>query len=510
MTTKKQPPEIAREALIQLNVRKLAPTPANYQACYNEIAKLPNVAGFPEAPLRKISLALKGKTQEQRAQLEQLDVAIGQRNWNKVQEALVAYASCANPDEPVPEPVLSESAQVQAIDKKCLANLAFTIETLLPALGRDDLSFLKLTTELLHVFRDPPEDVATIDGLFATFSHRASVTAENQAEIRVMLLKLLQLILENFSELSSDDPWLKTQIDALLVAITPPLTLRRLDDVEHQIKGVMSKQAQAKVRCAQAQAEMRAMLVVFIEQLATMNKSSDAFQEKIENSARLMEQAKTIEEIAPLLGEVIDATRSMAADTRNAHNGLQSLQESVLATEAEIVQLRKNLDQANALARHDPLTDALNRRGLDEALAKEIANMRRSEKPLCVALLDIDNFKMLNDRLGHESGDVALVHLANVTRESIRPMDYLARYGGEEFVILMPDTPLEQGIQAMKRLQRKLTKTFFFAGTEKTLITFSAGVAQIAPGESGSKAISRADQAMYLAKRMGKNRVLGS
>ena len=510
MHIKKQASEIAREALIQLNVRKLAPTPANYQACYNEIAKLPNVAGFPEAPLRKISLALKGKTQQQRAQLEKLDAAIGHRNWNKVQDALVAYASCANPDESMVEQVLSAPTPVQAIDKKCLANLAFTIETLLPALGRDDSSFLKLTTELLHVFRDPPEDVATIDGLFATFSHRASVTAENQAEIKAMLLKLLQLILENFSELSSDDPWLKTQIDALLLAITPPLTLRRLDDIERQIKRVISNQAQAKARCAQAQDEMRAMLVVFIEQLATMNKSSDTFQEKIENSARLMEQAKTIEEIAPLLGEVIDATRSMAADTRNAHDGLQALQESVLATEAELVQLRKSLDQANALARHDPLTDTLNRRGLDEALSKEIASMRRSEKPLCVALLDIDNFKMLNDRLGHESGDVALIHLATVARESIRPMDYLARYGGEEFVILMPDTPLEQGIEAMKRLQRKLTKTFFFAGTEKTLITFSAGVAQVANGETGAKAINRADQAMYLAKRTGKNRVLGS
>ena len=98
MTSKKQVPEIAREALIQLNVRKLAPTPANFQACYNEIARLPNSAGFPEASLRQISLALKAKTPEQRAQLELLDAAIGQRNWNKVQEALVAFACGNDPD----------------------------------------------------------------------------------------------------------------------------------------------------------------------------------------------------------------------------------------------------------------------------------------------------------------------------------------------------------------------------------------------------------------------------
>ena len=503
MTSKKQVPEIAREALIQLNVRKLAPTPANFQACYNEIARLPNSAGFPEASLRQISLALKAKTPEQRAQLELLDAAIGQRNWNKVQEALVAFACGNDPDEMVQEQVTPE------LGNKWLANLAGTIEKVLPALGREDTQLLKLATELLCAFRHPPEDFSQVESLFASFCQHASIAAENQAEIKAMLISLLQLAMESIGELSVDDKWLKTQIEALLIAVKPPLTLRRLDDVERQIRTVMASQVQTKARSIQAQAEMRAMLVAFIEQLAVMNKTSDVFQEKIENSARQMEQVKSIEEMAPLLGEVIEATRTMAADTRHAHGGLQSLQEKVLATEAEICQLRQDLDQASALARHDPLTDALNSKGLDEALAKEIASMRRSDKPLCVAMLDIDNFKMLNDRLGHESGDVALIHLVTVAKESLRPTDYLARYGGEEFVILMPDTPLEQGIQAMKRMQRRLTKTFFFAGSEKTLITFSAGVAEVVRGESGAKAVNRADQAMYLAKRAGKNRVLG-
>jgi diguanylate cyclase len=74
----------------------------------------------------------------------------------------------------------------------------------------------------------------------------------------------------------------------------------------------------------------------------------------------------------------------------------------------------------------------------------------------------------------------------------------------------MPDTMLDKGIEAMTRLQRALTRRFFLAGSEQILITFSAGVAQLAAGESGEDAISRADQAMYLAKRAGKNRVLGA
>ena len=92
----------------------------------------------------------------------------------------------------------------------------------------------------------------------------------------------------------------------------------------------------------------------------------------------------------------------------------------------------------------------------------------------------------------------------------MRPQDTLARYGGEEFVLLLPDTLLDNGIEAMTRLQRELTRRFFLAGTEKMLITFSAGVAQLGSNESGQEAIRRADQAMYLAKRAGKNRVLGA
>jgi diguanylate cyclase len=180
------------------------------------------------------------------------------------------------------------------------------------------------------------------------------------------------------------------------------------------------------------------------------------------------------------------------------------------STQTQITKLHEELDRVSVQARHDPLTGALNRRGLEEALEKEISTVRRKETPLSVALLDIDNFKALNDALGHAIGDTALTHLAQVARECMRPQDTLARFGGEEFVILLPDTPLEKGVDAMTRLQRELTKRFFMAGTEKVLITFSAGVAQMTNDEPGMDAIRRADQAMYLAKRTGKNRVVSA
>lgn len=499
----KPPSAIAREALEQLSVRKLAPTPANYQACYNEIAKLPNVAGFPEAPLRQLSLALTAKNQEQEEHLRALDSAIGRRNWHEVQEALAAFAASGHAT-----PVKSDAA-LPAVSRECMGNLAQLIENIVQALGNDDTQLSGQAAELLHVLRAPPADVSSVEAMLANFSRRVSIAAEDQTEVRAMLLKLLHLIIENIGELSLDEQWLKGQLDALLIAVMPPLTLRRLDDVERRIRNVMSKQSEAKSRAVAAQEEMRLMLAAFIEQLATINESSNLFGDRLEESARQIEQVRTVESMAPLLRHVIDTTRAMAEDTRSAHDRLQTLQEKVRATEAEIGKLHLELDHASALARHDPLTDVLNRKGLDEALTREIAGMRRKETPLCLALLDIDNFKLLNDRLGHETGDAALIHLVKVARECMRPVDSLARYGGEEFVILMPDTLLDQGIQTMTRLQRMLTKTFFLTGAEKVLITFSAGVAQMTPRETGAETLKRADQAMYLAKRAGKNRVLG-
>jgi diguanylate cyclase len=210
------------------------------------------------------------------------------------------------------------------------------------------------------------------------------------------------------------------------------------------------------------------------------------------------------------LKDIVGTTRTMASDSLSARDQLRDMQERVDASEVELAKLHQQLDRISAQARHDPLTGALNRKGLDEAMEREVSNVRRKGLPLCMGMLDIDNFKLLNDRLGHASGDSALTHLANVAREVMRPQDSLARYGGEEFVLLLPDTALDQGIEAMTRLQRELTKRFFMAGTEKILITFSAGVAQLGEEENGNEAIRRADQAMYLAKRAGKNRVLGA
>ena len=507
----KPPSEIAREALKLLADRKLLPTPANYQDCYCEISGHPIMAAFPERNLRKIALSLSAKDAEQRELLDQLDAAIGRRSWQDIENVLSEFFRVVSSF-----PSIGDAGKAAAEDSitpsdttELFKQIASMVECVLPALENVDELFSRKVESLLLSLRDPAADIRSIQAELGEFSHRLLLAAEEQDAIKIALLDLLHLILENVSTLIIDDRWLKGQVDALLSEVKPPLDLRRLDDVKQRVLDVMDRQSQVRGRSLEAQEEMRVMLAAFIERLSTMSEASTTFQGKIEESAERIEKVKTIEDLAPLLKEVIQATREMAEETAKERDALKVLQSQAVATEAEIAKLQQELLRASNSARHDPLTNALNRKGLDEALVREIANMRRKENPLSVALLDIDNFKRLNDSLGHESGDAALIHLVNVVRQNLRPGDTLARYGGEEFVILMPDTVLDDGINAMQRFQRELTKNFFLAGNDHILITFSAGVAQFAPNESGADAIKRADKAMYLAKRAGKNRVLG-
>ena len=519
------PSDIAREALKQLAQRRLPPTLEHFRQIYDEIAGASSPLPFPELPLRRILRIIPGQTPAQKRLLEQFESAVNQKDWSAMQTVLVGYAKlgastpAAHLDAahattgPAPlSPTIGSTvgARPGTVHKELAEQLARLIEHTLHGLSSDDARVHLLGEQLVGFLRQPDPPASTLQLMLGNFTFRLSFAAEDQAAIRSMLLELLNMVFTNITALSIDDQWLHGQAEALVAATAQPLTLRRLDDVQRRLKDVIFKQTEAKGRMVEAQDQMKEMLATFIERLSAMTDASSGYQNKMERYAEQISQASRIEDITPVLGEVVQATRTMALDTRLAHAELTELRERTAEKQAEMTRLQKELDQASAQARHDPLTGSLNRKGLDEVMEREIARARRSDTPLCVALLDVDNFKQLNDRLGHDTGDAALVHLANVVRAVMRPQDQLARYGGEEFVILLPDTTQEQGVEAMQRLQRELTTRFFLRNNEKVLITFSAGVAQMTPQETATETIRRADQGMYLAKRAGKNRVIAA
>lgn len=152
----------------------------------------------------------------------------------------------------------------------------------------------------------------------------------------------------------------------------------------------------------------------------------------------------------------------------------------------------------------------LNRRGLEPQYAVEEARSRRRGKLFAIAMLDLDDFKKLNDRLGNQAGDAALRRVVDVTRHSLRPTDSIARYGGEEFVVLNPETDAEPGVIAINRVLRSLAARRLEWNGEEMAISFSAGIVVRQETESLHDVIARADAAMFAAKRAGKNRVISA
>ena len=330
--------EIARETL--------APTPGNYKAIYNEIAGIPSVEHFPAQELRGIASVLQAKTPGQQRQKGLLDSAIDRMNWDGVRAALVAYSGFSQASSSTESGTAQVSAwsaadAAPALTSEFLSQMGRLIEYAQPALGTDDERFTEQSAQLIKALKHPGMDVIAVKLLLVNYSHRLSFAAEDQAEIKIGLLKLLQLVFENIAELSLDDQWLKGQMEALKSASAPPLTLRRLDDVERLLKDVISKQKDAKQKTLVAQDEMRQMLAAFIDRLSQMSQSTGSYQEKLEESARLIENSKSINEIAPVLKEIVVATRDIANETLLARDELQAMRKQADSTQAQIAKLHQ-------------------------------------------------------------------------------------------------------------------------------------------------------------------------
>ncbi|MDR0716213.1 MAG: diguanylate cyclase [Azoarcus sp.] len=340
---------------------------------------------------------------------------------------------------------------------------------------------------------------------------RMEWAGEEQHAVREALLNLLRLIVNNIRELVIDNNWLHGQLSTISQAFSGPLDLRALDDAGQRLREVIDKQSRLKRDLDEAQGRLKAMLASFVDHLSEITSHTSDYHELLGRGARRINDATDIADLSEVVGELLRETRLAQESTLRAGQELTQLRERVDSANREIVRLQNELDTASRLVRHDPLTGVLNRKGLDEALAREISRVRRHDMQLCIALLDVDNFKQFNDTHGHAVGDSALCHLARAITETLRPQDIVARYGGEEFIILLPETAPAAANDILVRLQRELTRRIFCApGSERLLITFSAGIALLARDEDPGAAIARADRAMYTAKRAGKNRVLAA
>lgn len=231
---------------------------------------------------------------------------------------------------------------------------------------------------------------------------------------------------------------------------------------------------------------------------------SEDYYKQVEYYAEQIRRTSSADDIIGILDIVLSETRGLRFSDE-----VFAAKEQVKFAEQKIESLKSELEQLRGLIQTDQMTGAFNRRGLDDIFKREAARADRNAQSLGVALIDLDNFKQINDSLGHPYGDSVLMNLVTVAKETLRPSDIVARFGGEEFVILLPDVEMEDALTIIQRLQNNLAKNSSLQIDNPLMsLTFSAGVALRSFGEHQNSVICRADKALYQAKRTGKNRAI--
>ncbi len=307
-------------------------------------------------------------------------------------------------------------------------------------------------------------------------------------------------------ELAEDDSWARGQAEAMNNTLAQGLSGRGVRTVAELLSGTRERQRSLRDERSRARDSLKGLIHRMLSELGELGQHTDRFQISVGRYAEAIEQADSLESLAGTVREMVEESRSVQGLVSQAQARLTLEHDRASALTARVDALENELRRLSEEVHTDQLTQVANRRGLINAFGIEQAKAERETSRIALALLDIDNFKKLNDSLGHHAGDIALKSLAERTQNSLRPGDMVARYGGEEFVLMLPNTPLDEAQQILVRVQRALSTSLFKHEGKEVFITFSAGVTLYRPGETLEAALDRADVALYEAKHTGKNR----
>ena len=517
------PADIAREAFRQLATRRIAPTPDAYREVYNQIAGIIAPAAAPaavlaasappdngpEIVLTQFANKLGAATGELAEFGRRFNRAVKMRDWDAYARALAQLAEQQLGKKTGGIEVASDTPaadESRALREMLSRTLTLAVASLLigtPALAAESEA---LGAAVKHAHTE--EALGEIGSRLKQLCYQIEIKSGDLAEQPELLLRLFKLLLENVTELIDEDSWLRGQVDAVQSLIAGPMDQRALEDATRSLKDVIYKQGQLKHGMSDIKLTVKNMMLTFIDRLGQVAASTGDYHAKIDGYSDKISAADNITDLNAVLDDVLRETRQVQSEALAARDKMVAAQQEVQEAETRIHSLEAKLQHMSELVREDQLTGSLNRRGLDDVFERETARSDRRGTPLCIAMLDLDDFKRLNDTYGHLAGDAALKHLVKIVKDTLRSMDVIARFGGEEFLILLPETSVESASATMTRLQRELTKHFFLHDNEKVLITFSAGVALRTPNEDQAALVKRADRAMYQAKQTGKNRVV--
>ena len=523
------PAALAKGALRRLAQSQREPTPENYARAYAEEggpsaepAADPLAAGMAWAQMierlaknlqrggrqwtaarRKDSLqrVLDGSRSDPARLQQRLQSLMGA--WESDQALDPAATGIADPTlVPDAAPAASDAAAWLSL----VASLQSTVQAALPAavpLAADLALRLGRVADAIAADGARADHVQAVSELCA----QARRLLGHGHRLVEQLAQLCRELGDGLAELSEDDSWSKGQCQQLKQALDDDMSLRGLRSAASLLSQTRRHQQGLQGERRAARESLQQLIHDMLLEVGELGGHTGRFQQVIAAHAQAIEGASSIEGLAEVVRAMLDDTRAVQAAVARSQDKLQADQTQAQTLQTRVRELEAELTRLSGELSTDLLTQVANRRGLMQAFETESArSQREGGSALAVALIDIDNFKKLNDSLGHAVGDVALKSLAAAVRERLRPVDHLARFGGEEFVVLLPGTAVDEASQVLTRLQRNLTGALFLHEGREVFVTFSAGVTAWRPGEELQLALARADEALYEAKRTGKNR----
>lgn len=326
----------------------------------------------------------------------------------------------------------------------------------------------------------------------------SQVSLETDTEARARNLQRALLSSDNWDELREG---LNQVADLIMVAVTRSQRefesfLKRLDERLETLQAHVSVQSSVQTDRQAAAEKLDCSIREQIAQVGQHIDSTDDLHTLKQSVARHLE----------FIGEAVGRFRVEETEReRLLAEQLQAMQEKVALMEAHSEQIQGQVRQERERAMTDLLTQLPNREAWQERLSFEYNRWKRYQYPLTVGVLDIDLFKRVNDSFGHKAGDKVLQLVAREAKKRLRSTDFVARFGGEEFVLLFPETQPEEARLVMDSLREHIGALPFHFGGKPVTITFSAGLAGFADGDTEETVFERADRALYLAKDAGRN-----
>jgi diguanylate cyclase len=532
--------QIAKATLLRLAQARLEPTPENYARAWVEAggggARPTDVEGAAWASLvdqlvsgleqrhrswtaarKKDSLqrVIEGSRRSPMRMRERLTQLVAR--WQSDEGEAAAATQAADLEAPGPVPDVKAAASADpavstASDAAWRAigdSLGHTVASGLPAGDTAAAPLCQALSEQAAHWRQAAPDAALASQVQATCTEVRRVFTQRQHLVDE-LGRLVRSLTEGLTELAEDETWARGQADALRSKLEDgALSVRGVRSAADLLTQTRVQQQRLKGERDRARSALRALVDSLSAELAALGGQTGRFGDELVRCTENLETADSRDQISSVVHQMLGASRQVQTEVAEASARIASSRAQADTLTSRVQQLEGELRRLSDEVSTDALTQVANRRGLSQAFEREAARAGREASPLAVGLIDIDNFKKLNDSLGHAAGDEALKALATKVREALRPMDHVARFGGEEFVVLLPGISADEAHDVLTRLQRQLSMSLFMHEGREVFVTFSAGVTAWRAGEALEVAIERADEGLYEAKRSGKNRTVG-